>query len=116
MERWCSRCGKPAVGMQSGVIVTNDDAPLRWSESLCRSCLDAIERTMPPSPTPSEEAAAAEQFLAHLRADALSAEAAGDTARLRALGPMLDDLAVDFPRPIPADLLEIAARYRAPGA
>ena len=115
MERSCERCGRPAVGMQSGAIVDDDDEVTRWSESLCRSCLDAIERTMPPAPTAAEQAAAAELFLEQIRTEALTAEAAGDRERLRALGPFLDDLALDFPIPIPDDLRALAARYRPPG-
>ena len=112
MERWCSRCGRPAIGMQAGAIVRDGEELLQWSESLCRSCLDAIDRSMPAPPTPAEQAAAADEFLAQIWVEALAAEAAGDAEHLRALGPFLDDLADDFPRRIPDDLLALAARFR----
>ena len=101
--------------MQSGAIVHDDEEVTRWSESLCRACLDAIESTVPPAPTAAEQATAAELFLEQIRTEVLTAEAAGDLERLRALGPFLDDLALDFPIPVPDDLRALAARYRPTG-
>lgn len=116
MERWCTRCGRPAVGMQSGAIVSEHDELVRWTESLCRSCIEAEERFMPPPPTRAEQAAAADLFLAQIREEALAAVAEGNTDLLRRLGPFLDDLANGFPQPIPDDLMALAAPFRVPGA